>query len=122
MMKMVTGRDRRSEMAGVNQNIHVKECIFHSTDRGLRIKTRRGEERCHYRSIVFENIIMEEVMTPFVVNCFYFWTQMVMKRSIQGNVSCGDRTPSIKNLVFSNIDCHNSHVAAAYFHGLRATN
>ena len=29
-----------------------------------------------------------------------------------------DRTPSIKNLVFSNIDCHNSHVAAAYFHGL----
>ncbi|HHU73063.1 MAG TPA: glycoside hydrolase family 28 protein [Clostridiales bacterium] len=110
-----------SEMAGGIKNIHVKECIFHSTDRGLRIKTRRGRGKdAIIDQIVFENIIMEEVMTPFVVNCFYFCDPDGKSEYVQSKemYPVDDRTPSIKNLVFSNIDCHNSHVAAAYFHGL----
>ena len=34
-----------SEMAGGVNNILVERCLFNETDRGLRIKTRRGRGR-----------------------------------------------------------------------------
>jgi polygalacturonase len=44
-----------------------------NTDRGLRVKTRRGRGKLSVLDdISFENIDMDNVMTPFVVNSFYF--------------------------------------------------
>ncbi len=62
-----------SEMAGGVINLTVKDCLFINTDRGLRIKTRRGRGKdAIVDGILFDNIQMDQVMTPLVINCFYF--------------------------------------------------
>jgi len=110
-----------SEMAGGVKNLTVEDCVFSHTDRGLRIKTRRGRGRdAVLDRIIFRNIKMDNVMTPFVVNSFYFCdpdgkTPYVQSREIY---PVDERTPLIKRLEFENIDASNCHVAAAYIEGL----
>lgn len=110
-----------SEMAGGVKNMVVEECLFRHTDRGLRIKTRRGRgEDAVIDGIVFRNLKMDHVMTPLVVNCFYFCdpdgrTEYVQSRE---RYPVDERTPAIKKMVFENMECTNCHVAAAYFDGL----
>ena len=110
-----------SEMAGGVVNLTVEDCIFRHTDRGLRIKTRRGRGKDAILSnIIFRNLTLDHVMTPLVVNCFYFCdpdgkTTYVQSRDVY---PVDDRTPQVKKMVFENMDCTNCHVAAAYFDGL----
>ncbi len=110
-----------SEMAGGVVNLTVEDCIFRHTDRGLRIKTRRGRGKDAILSnITFRNLTLDHVMTPLVVNAFYFCdpdgkTQYVQSRE---PYPVDDRTPAIKKMVFENMECTNCHVAAGYFDGL----
>jgi polygalacturonase len=110
-----------SEMAGGVKNLSVEDCVFSHTDRGLRIKTRRGRGKdAILDNIVFRRIEMDHVMTPFVVNSFYFCdpdgkTEYVQSREPH---PVDDRTPCIKTLEFSDINAKNCHVAAAYMEGL----
>lgn len=110
-----------SEMAGGVKNLIVEECLFSHTDRGLRIKTRRGRGKdAVLDNIAFKKINMNHVMTPFVVNSFYFCdpdgkTEYVQSREA---MPVDDRTPEIKRLDFEDIDAKNCHVAAAHFDGL----
>jgi len=110
-----------SEMAGGVVNLTVEDCIFRHTDRGLRIKTRRGRGKDAILSnITFRNLTLDHVMTPLVVNAFYFCdpdgrTEYVQSREVY---PVDDRTPSIKKMVFENMECTNCHVAAAFFDGL----
>ncbi|WP_167956979.1 glycoside hydrolase family 28 protein [Anaerosporobacter faecicola] len=110
-----------SEMAGGVNHVFVKDCIFRRTDRGLRIKTRRGRGKdAILDEIVFENIKMEQVMTPFVVNAFYFCDPDGRTEYVQSKETypVDERTPLIKSLAFRHITCEDCHVAAAYFYGL----
>lgn len=110
-----------SEMAGGVNHVKVSECLFRRTDRGLRIKTRRGRgEDAVLDEIVFENIDMDHVMTPFVANSFYFCDPDGKSDYVQSREyhPVDERTPSIKHLAFRNIKATNCHVAAAYFLGL----
>lgn len=110
-----------SEMAGGVKNLTVRDCLFLHTDRGLRIKTRRGRGKdAIIDGVLFENIHMDQVMTPFVVNCFYFCdpdghTEYVRTREC---LPVDERTPDIRSLVFRNIEAAGCHVAAAFFYGL----
>ena len=110
-----------SEMAGGIRHLTVKDCLFLHTDRGLRIKTRRGRGKdAVIDDVLFENIHMNHVMTPFVINEFYFCdpdghTEYVRTREC---LPVDERTPEIRTLVFRNIEAENCHVAAAYFCGL----
>ncbi|MCM1193061.1 MAG: glycoside hydrolase family 28 protein [Butyrivibrio sp.] len=110
-----------SEMAGGILNLTVEDCIFRHTDRGLRVKTRRGRGKdAVLNNIVFRGLELDHVMTPLVVNSFYFCdpdgkTSYVQSRDVY---PVDDRTPSIKKLVFEDMKCTNCHVAAAYFDGL----
>ena len=70
--------------------------------------------------ISFENISMDHVMTPFVVNSFYFCdpdgkTEYVASKEA---LPVDDRTPGIGSLLFKNIEAKNCHVAGAYIYGL----
>lgn len=106
--------------AGVN-NVNIEQCLFLNTDRGLRVKTRRGRGKDSVLdNITFKDIKMDNVMTPFVVNSFYFCdpdgkTDYVKSKEA---LPVDDRTPVINRLAFKNIDAHNCHVAGAYIYGL----
>lgn len=66
-----------SEIAAGVKDVHIRDCMFMNTDRGLRVKTRRGRGKLSVLDdISFENIDMDNVMTPFVVNSFYFCDPM----------------------------------------------
>ena len=110
-----------SEIAAGVYDVHIKDCLFMNTDRGLRVKTRRGRgKRSVLDDISFENIDMDNVMTPFVVNSFYFCdpdgkTEYV---SSKNPLPVDDRTPSIKKLTFKDIKASNCHVAGTYICGL----
>lgn len=110
-----------SEIAGGCINMTVESCDFSHTDRGLRIKTRRGRGKDSVlNEITFRNIDMDNVMTPFVINCFYFCdpdgkTDYVQSRDV---FPVDDRTPVVQRLVFENIEAKECHVAATHFDGL----
>lgn len=110
-----------SEMAGGVKNLLVKDCVFFDTDRGLRIKTRRGRGKdAILNEIVFEDITMDEVKTPFVINNFYFCdpdghTEYVRTKA---KLPVDERTPEIRSLSFKNIKATNCHFAAFFFYGL----
>lgn len=110
-----------SEMSAGIKNVLAEECLFRNTDRGLRIKTRRGRgDMAVIEGITFKNISMDGVKTPFVANCFYFCdpdgrTSYVQDRS---PLPVDERTPYIGRLCFEDISCRNCHYAAAYFMGL----
>ena len=110
-----------SEMAGGVKNITVSQCLFNATDRGLRIKTRRGRGKdAIIDGIQFKNIKMERVLAPLVVNKFYFCDpdghSMYVKT--KEKLPVDDRTPYIGRLVFEDIESKNSSIAAGFFYGL----
>lgn len=110
-----------SEMAGGVKNLTVKDCRFLHTDRGLRIKTRRGRGKdAVVDKILFENIRMDHVMTPFVINSFYYCDPDGHSDYVASKEALlvDDRTPCIKELRFEDIQAENCHVAAAYLYGL----
>ncbi len=110
-----------SEMSGGAKDIHVSKCLFENTDRGLRIKTRRGRgEDAIIDGITFDQIAMKEVLTPFVVNMFYFCdpdgkTEYVYSKE---TLPVDEWTPYLGKFTFTNITCDDSEWAAAYFYGL----
>lgn len=110
-----------SEIGAGVRNMVVEKCRFSHTDRGLRIKTRRGRGKDSVLDeIIFRNIEMDHVMTPFTANAFYFCdpdgrTEYVQSRE---EYPIDDRTPAMKRFLFENIHAVNCHVAAAFFEGL----
>lgn len=110
-----------SEVGAGVKNIHVENCLFRHTDRGLRIKTRRGRGKDSVLSeIYFDHIHMDHVMTPFVANCFYFCDPDGKSDYVQSReaLPVDERTPEIKKLYFTDIKAENCHVAASFFYGL----
>ena len=99
----------------------MSQCLFNQTDRGLRIKTRRGRGKdAVIDGIVFENIKMTDVLTPLVVNMFYYCdpdghTEYVYSKE---KLPIDERTPYLGRFVFKDIDCYDVNVAAGTFYGL----
>lgn len=103
------------------RNLTVKDCMFFHTDRGLRIKTRRGRGKDGViDNIRFDHIRMDHVMTPFVINSFYYCDPDGHSDYVASKeaLPVDDGTPWIRTLEFSDIRANNCHVAAAYLYGL----
>ena len=110
-----------SEIGAGVKNIRVRECKFTDTDRGLRIKTRRGRgQDSVIQDVIFENIRMDGVGTPFVANSFYFCDFDGKTDYVQARhpLPVDERTPEIKSLYFRNINVTNARHAAAFLYGL----
>lgn len=109
-----------SEMAGGVNKVYLHDCLMRNTDRGLRIKTRRGRgKQGVIDDIVFENVVMERVGTPYVVNCLYFCdpdgrTDYVQSREKQ---PVDERTPRIGRIAFRHVTATDV-ICAGYFLGL----
>lgn len=111
-----------SEMAGGVTNLTVNRCVFRQTDRGLRIKTRRGRGKdAVIDGVVFENIKMEGVLTPIVINMWYNCcdpdrnSEYVWSRE---HLPVDDRTPYLGKFTFRNMECLDCEAAACYCDGL----
>ncbi len=110
-----------SENAGGVKDLLVEDCEFLNTDRGLRIKTRRGRGKdAIVDRVTFNRIKMDNVMTPVVINAFYFCDPDGHSDYVQTKeaLPVDERTPVLGNFLFTNIEAKNCHVAAAYLYGL----
>ena len=111
-----------SEIGAGVQNLTVERCFFRGTDRGLRIKSRRGRgENCRIDNVVFDNIRMDGVLTPVVINLWYNccdpdrFSEYVWSREA---LPVDERTPHMGSFTFRNLDCDGAQVAACYIDGL----
>ena len=110
-----------SEIAGGAKNVLIENCVFDGTDRGLRIKTRRGRGKDSViDDITFRDIEMKGVLTPVVVNSFYFCDPDGHSSYVQNReaMPVDARTPEIGRLTFEQLDCRDCHAAAAWIDGL----
>lgn len=110
-----------SEVAGGVKNVRVTQCIFDGTDRGLRIKTRRGRgERSVLDDILFENIDMNGVHMPFTVNMFYFCDPDGHTDYVQNQepAPVDEMTPAIGSITGRNIECKGASASIVCAVGL----
>ncbi len=110
-----------SEMSGGIRELSVSQCLFSHTDRGMRIKTRRGRGKyAVIDGVEFSNIKMDNVMCPLVVNMYYFCdpdgkTEYVWSKE---KLPVDDRTPYLGSFTFRDMVCTDCEWAAGYFYGL----
>jgi polygalacturonase len=110
-----------SETSAGVKDLSVTQCYFKQTDRGLRIKTRRGRGKTSViDGIVFKHIYMEDVLTPLVMNMYYFCdddgkTEYVWSKNA---LPIDERTPYLGKFTFKDITCDGVHAAAGFFYGL----
>ena len=99
-----------SEMSGGVRNVVISNCVFIQTDRGIRLKSRRGRGGL-VEDIRVNNIIMQDVVCPFTINMFYF------KNVNEPEEPVSEGTPIFRNLHFSNITVKKADFAG-FFAGL----
>lgn len=110
-----------SEIGCGVQNLEIENCYFYDTDRGLRVKTRRGRgSKSIINNVVFNNITMDEVRAPITINAFY-------KCDPDGNsdyvaslekICEPEDTPVLGNFYFNNLNCENIHQVICMAYGL----
>ncbi|MET3599615.1 polygalacturonase PglA [Martelella mangrovi] len=108
-----------SEMSGTVSGVTVARCEMRDTDRGLRVKTRRGRGGFVSRILV-EDCDMDNVASPFVMNAFYFCDADGKSDYVQSRAALpvDDRTPRMSEITFRRIVACNVHTSAAAFYGL----
>lgn len=111
-----------SELSAGIMHLAVTQCWFRATDRGLRIKSRRGRGKDSIiDDVVFDNIRMTGVLTPIVINLWYnccdpdCHSEYVWSREA---LPVDERTPRMGRFTFRNMRCTDAEVAACYIDGL----
>ncbi len=110
-----------SEISGGVKELSVSQCLFRQTDRGLRIKTRRGRgDTCVIDGVEFSNIRMENVLTPIVINMYYRCDPDGDSEYVQTHeaLPVDDRTPRLGRFAFRHMTCDDVEVAACYVDAL----
>ncbi len=108
-----------SEMSGDITDVTIRNCEFSGTDRGLRIKTRRGRGGRVAR-ISMDDIIMRGVDTAISANAFYFCDADGTSDFVQSRspAALGESTPEISDISVSNVVAENVRLAAVALLGL----
>ena len=110
-----------SEMSGGIRDLTVSQCLFSHTDRGLRIKTRRGRGKyAVIDGVEFSNIRMDNVMAPLVMNMYYFCDPDGHEEIVWSKEPhpVDDTTPYLGAFTFRDLICTDCEWAAGYFYGL----
>lgn len=99
-----------SEMSGGVRDVVVSNCLMRGTDRGIRIKTRRGRGG-FVDGLSVDGVTMREVGCPIVAHMYYRYTGLqeadrpwVASREAQ---AVDRRTPSIRNLRLTGISAED---------------
>ena len=107
-----------SEMSGGVQNVVISNCIFIGTDRGIRLKSRRGRGGV-VENVRISNIIMDGVLCPFTVNLYYacgaWGDEFVSDKSAKAPDT---GTPCFRHIHISHVMARNAKIAAGFIYGL----
>lgn len=108
-----------SEMSGSVRNVTVSNCVFQDTDRGIRLKTRRKRGGAMER-LLFQNIVMDRVMCPFVFNMYYHCGARGKEQYVwdKAPYPVDDTTPVIRDVSINNVLVNDAQAAAGFFYGL----
>ena len=108
-----------SEMSGGVRNVLVSSCVFIETDRGVRLKTRRGRGG-EVAGVQLDNLLMEKVMCPFVFNMYYFCGKGGKLPEVQDrNPRPVDKgTPKLRDVRIFNVTARKCGACAGFFFGL----
>ncbi len=107
-----------SEMSGGVRDVAVSNCVLKGTDRGLRIKTRRGRGGSVERVRV-SNLVMADVLCPLAINMRYgcgAWGDEAV-----ADLGARERdglTPAVRDIALSGIHAEGARIAAAWVDGL----
>lgn len=107
-----------SEMSGGIRNVVVSNCIFIGTDRGIRLKSRRGRGGV-VEDIHVTNVVMNDLLCPFTINLYYacgVWGDETVAAKCPQPVTAG--TPVFRRIHLSHITAHNVKYAAGFLYGL----
>lgn len=108
-----------SEMSGDVQNVTISNCVLVGTDRGIRMKSRRGRGGV-VENVRVTNLIMDGVLCPFTMNLYYHCN------GAKGDTTVSDKnprpvddgTPAFRNIHYSHITAVDVKIAAGFFYGL----
>lgn len=108
-----------SEMSGDVRNVTISNCIFKQTDRGIRLKSRRGRGGT-IEDIRVDNIIMDEVICPFILNLYYFCGPRGKEKYVwdKNPYPVTEETPTFRRIHFNHITARNVQGAAGFIYGL----
>ena len=109
-----------SETAAGIRNVKISDCQFNGTDRGIRIKSRRGRAGT-VENLEFTNIDMNNVGCPIVINLYYECGAPVDEieyLSDRNPMPITETTPCVRNIKLINITATNVQTAAAFLLGL----
>lgn len=108
-----------SEMSGGIRNVVVSSCIFYETDRGIRLKTRRGRGGT-VEGIQLFNLTMERVMCPFVFNMYYFCGTDGKMKHVWDKAAypVNEGTPCLKDVSITGVRARECSACAGFFYGL----
>lgn len=110
-----------SDMSGGVKNVKVQNCLMLGTDRGVRIKTRRGRGRkAVIENLSLSNIVMRGVKTPIAINMFYFCDPDGHSTFVQcrSPLPADESTPSLGDIVLSDITAERAQYAGCWVAGL----
>ncbi|MBW5445313.1 glycoside hydrolase family 28 protein [Cohnella sp. CFH 77786] len=108
-----------SEMSGDVRNVVISNCVFKQTDRGIRLKSRRGRGGI-VEDIRVGNIVMEDVICPFILNLYYFCGPRGKDKYVwdKNPYPVTEETPRFRRIHFANITARRVHAAAGFLYGL----
>lgn len=108
-----------SEMSGGIRNVTISNCVFQDTDRGIRLKSRRGRGGT-IEDIRVSNVVMDNVFSPFILNLYYFCGPRGKEKYVwdKNPYPVTDETPTFRRIHFSDITARNVQSSAGFLYGL----
>ncbi len=111
-----------SETAAGISGLVATDCLFDGTDRGIRIKTRRGRGGKMF-DLHFERLTMQDNLCPFAINMYYRCGATAADTDLFDLAArpVQDTTPSIGDILVKDCVATGSRASAGFIVGLPET-
>ena len=108
-----------SEMSGSIRRVAITGCVFDGTDRGIRIKSRRGRGGS-VEDVSVTGVVMNDVLCPLVINLMYFCGKDGKKPIVSdpNPQPVDETTPHVRRIRMADIVVTNAKSAAGCLCGL----
>jgi len=107
-----------SETAAGIFDVQAEDCTFKGTDRGIRIKTRRGRGG-RIENLDFRRMVMEDNLCPVAINMFYrCGAEDEGGLFVQDALPVKSTTPRIKNVRIRDVRATGCRASAGFIAGL----